>query len=114
MAVKSREVFESRLRLVTAQLARSPYLAGEAFTAADISVTYALELGQRNHVGVALGEAEQAYVACTTSRDAYARAVEKSQSARGAAVSCDRPVARGLAGFLAPTAQAMWHNRRHD
>ena len=40
-------VFESRLRLVTQQLARSPYLAGERFTAADISVTYALELARR-------------------------------------------------------------------
>jgi glutathione S-transferase len=41
-------VFESRLGLVTRQLARSPYLAGETFTAADISVTYALELAQRS------------------------------------------------------------------
>src|SRR5215211_1542262 len=41
------DVFESRLRLVTQQLARAPYLAGEAFTAADISVTYALELARR-------------------------------------------------------------------
>ena len=39
-------VFQNRLKLVTRRLARSPYLAGEAFTAADISVTYALELGQ--------------------------------------------------------------------
>src|ERR1700676_1931667 len=50
------EVFESRLGLVIRQLARSPYLAGEAFTAADISVTYALELAQRAG-GVPLGEA---------------------------------------------------------
>jgi glutathione S-transferase len=46
-AGRALEVFESRLRLVTRQLARSPYLAGEAFTAADISVTYVLELAQR-------------------------------------------------------------------
>ena len=46
-ARKALEVFESRLRLVTRQLARSPYLAGDAFTAADISVTYALEFAQR-------------------------------------------------------------------
>src|SRR5262245_35259020 len=31
------EVFHSRLGLVTRQLARSPYMAGDAFTAADIS-----------------------------------------------------------------------------
>jgi glutathione S-transferase len=68
------ETFESRLGLVTRQLARSPFLAGERFTAADISVTYALELAQRN-VGFQLGEAEQAYVDRTTGRDGYKRAM---------------------------------------
>ncbi len=68
------DVFETRLRLVTMQLARSPYIAGEAFTAADISVTYALELAQRS-VGFSLGEAEQAYVARTSGREAYKRAM---------------------------------------
>jgi len=34
------EVFQGRLGLVTRQLARSSYMAGDAFTAADISVTY--------------------------------------------------------------------------
>ncbi len=33
------DVFQTRLGLVTRQLARAPCLAGEAFTAADISVT---------------------------------------------------------------------------
>jgi glutathione S-transferase len=75
-------VFESRLGLVTRQLARSPYLAGETFTAADISVTYALELARR-YGGFAPGEAEQAYLARTTVRDAYKRALEKSQAAMG-------------------------------
>jgi glutathione S-transferase len=79
-ALKALEVFESRLTLVTRQLARSPYLAGDRFTAADISVTYALELARRA-AGVTLGEAEQAYVARTSARDAYARAVEKSRAA---------------------------------
>src|SRR5499433_1891384 len=46
-ARKALEVFQSRLGLVTRRLAHSPYLAGEAFTAADISVTYALEFAQR-------------------------------------------------------------------
>src|SRR5882762_5468322 len=59
-ASKALEVFESRLKLVTRQLARSPYLAGDRFTAADISVTYALELARRNRAAM-LGEAEQAY-----------------------------------------------------
>ncbi|HET6553028.1 MAG TPA: glutathione S-transferase family protein [Dyella sp.] len=73
-------VFESRLSLVTRQLARTPYLAGETFTAADISVTYALELAQRG-AGITLGETERSYVARTTARDGYKRAKETCQSA---------------------------------
>jgi glutathione S-transferase len=79
-------VFESRLRLVTRQLARSPYMAGERFTAADISVTYALELAQRAG-GVTLGEAEQAYVDRTSGRDAYKRAMETCQATKAWAES---------------------------
>ena len=80
-ASQAQEVFESRLGLVTRQLARSPYLAGEAFTAADISVTYALELAQRG-AGVTLGEAERAYVARTGGREAYKRAMETCQATK--------------------------------
>ena len=69
---------ERRLKLVARQLARTPYLAGEAFTAADISVTYALQLGSR-HAVTTLSDAEQAYLARTTGRDAYRRALENSQ-----------------------------------
>jgi glutathione S-transferase len=69
--------FQKRLKLVSEQLANSPYLAGEAFTAADISVTYALNLGQRN-CGISLGEVELAYLARTMGRDAYRRAMERS------------------------------------
>jgi glutathione S-transferase len=75
------EVFESRLTLVTRQLARSPYLAGETFTAADISVTYALQLAQRSG-GVRLGEAEQAYFDRASGRDAYKRALQTCQATR--------------------------------
>ena len=75
------EMFESRLRLVTRQLARSPYLAGEAFTAADISVTFALELARR-FGGIALGEAEQGYMARTSGRAAYERAMETCKDRR--------------------------------
>jgi glutathione S-transferase len=74
----ARKCVEKRLELVRRQLARSPYMAGENFTAADISVTYALNLGG-NHGGFDLGDAEQAYLARTTGRDAYRRALEKSQ-----------------------------------
>jgi glutathione S-transferase len=75
------ETFESRLRLVTRQLERSPYLAGERFTAADISVTYALTLAQRA-AGVALGESEQAYMARTSGREAYKRALQTCQATK--------------------------------
>jgi glutathione S-transferase len=68
---------ERRLMLVREQLARAPYMAGDRFTAADISVTYALNLGSRN-AGIVLGDAEQAYVARTTGRDAYKRAMDRS------------------------------------
>lgn len=78
-ARQSRFWVEKRLDLVRARLARAPYLAGEAFTAADISVTYALNLGGR-HGGFELGEAEQAYLARTTGREAYGRALETSMA----------------------------------
>jgi glutathione S-transferase len=75
------EQFNSRLKLVTRQLARSPYLAGEAFTAADISVTYALTLAQKAG-GVVLGATEQTYMARTTGRDAYKRALDASPATK--------------------------------
>ena len=73
--------FESRMRLVTRQLTRAPYMAGEAFTAADISVTYALLLSKRVG-GIALDAAVQAYLARTTSRDAYLRALNSCTATR--------------------------------
>jgi glutathione S-transferase len=79
-ARKALEVFESRLGLVSRQLARSSYLAGDRFTAADISVTYALEFARRNDF--VLGDAEQAYVARTTGREAYRRAMAACHDTR--------------------------------
>ena len=76
------QAFQKRLRLVDAQLSRSPYLAGEAFTAADMSVTYALNLGQRN-CGLTLTDPQQAYLARTTGREAYRRAMERSHEGVG-------------------------------
>ena len=72
------ECVERRLKLVRRQLEGSPYMAGEAFTAADISITYALELG-RNHAGFVLGDAEEAYLARTMGRDAFKTALGNSQ-----------------------------------
>ncbi len=69
--------FQKRLKLVRQRLAQAPYLAGEAFTAADISVTYALTLGVK-HCDLVLNDAEQAYLARTTGRDAYRRAMARS------------------------------------
>ncbi len=68
-------IFKSRLGLVSRQFARTPYIAGDRFTAADISVTYALEFAQRT-IGFAFGAAELDYIARTTARDAYRRAMD--------------------------------------
>lgn len=73
----ARECVERRLLLVRRQLATAPYMAGGRFTAADISVSYALRLGA-NHAGFALSDDEQAYLARTTARDAYKRAFDRS------------------------------------
>ena len=73
--------FESRRGLVARQLACSPYLAGETFTAADISVTYALEFAHRTGNTV-LSEAERTYVARTTGREAYLRAMETCRATK--------------------------------
>lgn len=73
----ARGCVERRLLLVRRRLQTAPYMAGERFTAADISVSYALRLGS-NNAGFALSEAEQDYLARTTARDAYARAFQRS------------------------------------
>jgi glutathione S-transferase len=75
------ETYQTRLRLVTRQLARFPHMAGEAFTAADISVTYAIELARKG-ARIAPGEAERAYVARTSSRDAFKRAMDACQATK--------------------------------
>ena len=73
--------FHSRMRLVKRQLARAPYMAGETFTAADISVTYALELAQRG-ARIPLGETEKTYMARSSARPAYKRAMETCQATK--------------------------------
>jgi glutathione S-transferase len=80
-ARKALQVFESRLGVVLRQLARTPYLAGDTFTAADISVTYALEFAQRTGC-FTLGETERAYVVRTTQRDGYRRAMDVCHATR--------------------------------
>jgi glutathione S-transferase len=87
-ALHALETFETRLGLVTRQLARSPYMAGETFTAADISVTYALQLAKRG-ARIPLGEVERAYIARTSARDAYQRAMETCQATKAWAARVD-------------------------
>ncbi|HKX89151.1 MAG TPA: glutathione S-transferase family protein [Sphingopyxis sp.] len=69
------DIFKSRLGLVSRQLSRTPYIAGDRFTAADISVTYALQFAQRT-IGFAFGAAELDYIARTSARDSYRRAMD--------------------------------------
>ena len=69
-----RKTFARRLRLVTRALADGHYMAGEAFTAADISVGYALLMGRWIGAGDGYDEATQAYVERITTRPAYLRA----------------------------------------
>lgn len=69
------QVFESRLGLVRRQLERTPFVSGEAFTAADISVAYALLLARRAG-GVVYGPLEEAYISRVTARDGYKRAMD--------------------------------------
>ncbi|MEO7026712.1 MAG: glutathione S-transferase family protein [Caulobacteraceae bacterium] len=76
------EMFKSRLLLVTRQLARAPYLAGEAFTAADISVAYTLIWARRCEL-FEFGESELAYIARVTARDGYKRAMAACHATRG-------------------------------
>jgi len=73
----ARECVKRRRRLVRRQLAGAPYMAGGRFTAADISVSYALSLAA-NHAGFGLSDAEQDYLARTRARDAYRRAFDRS------------------------------------
>ena len=73
--------YHNRLKLVTRQLERPLYLAGETFTAADISVAYALMTAEKN-AGLQPGPAEQAYLERATNRGAYRRAMETCHATR--------------------------------
>lgn len=75
------DTFESRRGCVVRRLAEHGYLAGDRFTAADISVGYALLLGLRTG-NYTPGETERAYLEQTTSRPAYLRAMETCQATK--------------------------------
>lgn len=88
-AGQARAAFERRRKLVVRQLECSPFLAGDRFTAADISVTYALQFAHRTGV-TTLGDAEWAYLDRTTSRDAYRRAMDACPGTKAWAAEADR------------------------
>lgn len=74
--------FTTRMSLVTRQLEHAPYMAGDRFTAADISVGYALEMARKN-VGVVFGDAVQAYMTGLRERPGYRRALDSCHATRG-------------------------------
>jgi glutathione S-transferase len=67
-------LFLHRLQAVERALQTRPYLAGDQFTAADISVTYALVFGALMRLRSRYPEVVKAYLERTTARDAYRRA----------------------------------------
>jgi glutathione S-transferase len=71
-------MFFNRLSLVATRLAASPHLAGEDFTAADISVCYALELGERLGLAERYDPPVSAYMRRLAEREAYQRALAVS------------------------------------
>jgi glutathione S-transferase len=82
------EIFKSRLVLVTRQLARSPYLAGDTFTAADISVGYSLIWVKRCKL-FDFGKIELAYIERLTAREGYKRAMAACHDTRNWAERAD-------------------------
>jgi glutathione S-transferase len=73
----ARTIFRSRLRAVEKRLEDQAYIAGSAFTAADISVAFALELGQALRAVEAHVPVVQEYLARCRSRPAFRRALTK-------------------------------------
>jgi glutathione S-transferase len=68
-------------------------MAGDQFTAADISVTYALEFAYRI-TDYAFGELERAYIARTTARPGYKRAMDTCAATKAWAASIAEQRAR--------------------
>lgn len=69
-----RRWFLARLRGIESVVAEQPYLCGEAFTGADISVGFALLLAQTLGIEEAFTDAVRAYWDRLTAREAYRRA----------------------------------------
>ena len=67
--------FHNRMKLVDRQLSKSPYMAGDAFTMADISVGYAVGLAHMLGLNDRLAPAVEDYYARVTERPAYLKAM---------------------------------------
>ncbi|MBD8909354.1 glutathione S-transferase family protein [Methylorubrum zatmanii] len=73
----ARTIFRSRLKAVQTRLEDQAYMAGSAFTAADISVAYALGLGQGLKAVETYAPVIQDYLTRCRSRPAFQRASAK-------------------------------------
>lgn len=76
-ASAAERMFFNRLALVTRQLGRAPTMAGDMFTAADISVIYALGMAERLGLADKFGPEIADYRTRTAERPAFQRALEK-------------------------------------
>lgn len=74
-------MYFERLGAIDAALTRAKYLCADRFTAADISVGYALHLGARMKLLERMSPRVQAYFAELQARPAYQRAKEKQKAA---------------------------------
>jgi glutathione S-transferase len=70
-------LFFNRLALVSRRLSQAPMMAGDAFSAADISVTYALDMADRLGLAERFGPELQDYRARISARPAYKTTTEK-------------------------------------
>lgn len=71
-------VYHDRLKLVAQRLEASDYMAADRFTAADISVGYALFLGEFMRQGEAFAPPVRAYLERLKARPAFQRALERN------------------------------------
>ncbi|QUD87506.1 glutathione S-transferase family protein [Phenylobacterium montanum] len=71
------QMFTGRLKLVEQRLGEAPFMAGAEFSAADISVCYALEFGARLGLQDRYAEAVTAYMARLAERNGYKRMLER-------------------------------------
>jgi len=72
------DVFVDRLKPVAQRLERGDYLAGDSFTLADLSVGYALHLGDFLHLGDRFPQPVRTYLARLRSRPAFERALARN------------------------------------